>query len=246
MSETPTGSGFTARLLGRAEGQVTALRPQIANLFAAEGGNTAPLLERTEEMVTAPPPGPTAMVPETQHAQTRVSVEMADPVTLMPRQPSEPAHTQFVPLVAQASDQGEQVGSITTQSPPQPAPAQEPPAQFAASTETSAQPPRAEHSSDSLLAAVTQLLGPQFQTELASAAPQREDASPADRFAATAAQGTDPSAPASQQQPLQIHIGELVIAPEPREPQPEALAPAQWQPPLSLDAYRASRTRAQS
>jgi hypothetical protein len=50
------------------------------------------------------------------------------------------------------------------------------------------------------------------------------------------------SAP-TEQAKLQIHIGELVIAPEPRAPMREAPPPAAWEPPMSLAHYRASRSR---
>ena len=248
--------GFAARLLGRAEGQITALRPQIGNLFAAEGGDAAPLLERSAEVVSTPPPAPTGIVSATEQSQTRAGLEITEPALLMPRQASEPAQVSLVspaplaPLVPVAAvpapDRAERISAITDQTPEQPAPARTAHAEFAATTEPAPQPPRPERSSDSLLAAVTQLLGPQFQVEAESTAPRREVASPSDPFIASATQVNDPSAPASQQQPLQIHIGELVIAPESRAPQPEPPAAAQWQPPLSLDDYRASRTRAQS
>ena len=39
-----------------------------------------------------------------------------------------------------------------------------------------------------------------------------------------------------------IHIGEIVIAPEPRAASDTGPRPA-WQPPLSLSDYRASRAR---
>jgi hypothetical protein len=42
---------------------------------------------------------------------------------------------------------------------------------------------------------------------------------------------------------LTIHIGEIVIAPDPARPQGEMQLRDRWQPPLSLDDYRARRAR---
>jgi hypothetical protein len=110
-------------------------------------------------------------------------------------------------------------------------------------------PPRfEERRADSLSTAVLQLIGPPMAAAHAGVPtpePRRApDASatarPGDPGAPVPAQTMDAAAAGpTEQAPLQIHIGELVIAPEPRAPVRETA----WEPPLSLADYRASRSR---
>ena len=55
MSDGAPRQGLAARLLHRAEGRVTALRPQIASIFSADAAQEVPRLERTEEVAATPP-----------------------------------------------------------------------------------------------------------------------------------------------------------------------------------------------
>ena len=55
MSDAPAPGGLVARLLDRADGRVTALRPSVRPTFAAEQTRDEPFLETTEETPAAPP-----------------------------------------------------------------------------------------------------------------------------------------------------------------------------------------------
>ena len=113
-----------------------------------------------------------------------------------------------------------------------------------------AQFPRAFDHGAELQAAIAQLLGDR-PGESASRSEQCDAPSRADREPS----GGRPNpripddgarterAEKQQQAPLNIHIGEIVIAPDPARPRAETPARDQWQPPLSLDEYRAQRTR---
>lgn len=246
MSEGASPGGFAARLLGRADGRFNALRPQIANTFAAEGSDGAPLLERSEEIAVQ---APRAAEPAPPSARTRPAEphESVQDLQLMPAAVDPPELAPVAPAAARAEA-----------SPPAPhmVPKADEVSEHAAITTTEVvtretvieQPSRVQPSQlgprgDSLLSVVTQLLGPQLDE--ASARPGHEETASADPFRPAAPQAVDATAAPSPQQPLQIHIGELVIAPEPRALEPAAAPVPQWQPPLSLDAYRASRSRAQ-
>jgi hypothetical protein len=114
-------------------------------------------------------------------------------------------------------------------------------------------PPRSElRRADSLSSAVMQLLGPQpGENSFGAPAPEPQ---PAPGGIETSRFGTpvtpeptwgvnSPDAGPADQAPLQIHIGELVIAPEQRAPVREEAPRKVWEPPLSLADYRASRSR---
>ena len=91
---------------------------------------------------------------------------------------------------------------------------------------------------DSLSAAIAQLLAPEGHATPEPAA--RSPALPAtDMGEPTLAGGAEPAARGG----LTIHIGEVVIAPEPRAPQREKAQGPAWQPPLSLAEYRETRAR---
>lgn len=255
MSDGASPGGFTARLLGRADGQFNALRPQIANTFAAEGGGGAPLLERSEETVVEAPhaaePGRPAA--STSPAEQRQTVETP---RLMPAVNEQPEALTVAPVRADAPHPA-QPATVTFRQNPEHTMAStaevvggiaavEPLAQVQTRTQvqTQTQAPPVTPRGGSLLAVVSQLLGPQLLEASVPGAPA--EPATADPFNPSPAKISEAPAGASPQQPLQIHIGELVIAPEPRAPEPAAMPTPQWQPPLSLDAYRASRSRAQS
>lgn len=248
MSKSAPDQGFAARLLSRAEGRVCALRPKLNNTFGAETAHAGPLLELSEEVAAAP----STSAPEAPSALHRSVMdpasESATPLHLMPGErpevralqgASEPQLLSPDTVVAAPPPSVDRTATAASQSP-----AEMPPSRVDRSLRFE------ERRSDTLLAAVTQLLGPQSAAD--AAAPSAEPRGWPDRFAAdnpAAAFDRDWGSGApistSEQPPLQIHIGELVIAPEPRAPQHEAAAPAAWAPPLSLADYRASRTRAQ-
>ena len=258
MTEAPVSpGGFTARLLDRAEGRVSALRPGIAPVFAAEQARAAPVLARSEEMPT---------VPAAQAAQRDARAEL-------PRSPVATAgsHAPEIRLMPNSSERAES-RQIAEPQPdtegepaalqPDPAQAHEPAAQLRIATESllgePSDPDRLRPTplrpkrGDSLSAAVMQLLG-ESGSGTADAGPAiagtfppephrgvRESLPTEREPGASAAQlPIDPvAAPA-----LTIHIGEIVVAPEPGPASPAAPSPPPWQPPLSLSEYRARRAQ---
>lgn len=67
---------------------------------------------------------------------------------------------------------------------------------------------------------------------------------PSDRPAVPAIPAPMPgSARAASEPGLTIHIGEIVVAPEPRTAGRKATPRPAWQPPMSLAEYRATRAR---
>lgn len=252
MSDGAPRQGLAARLLHRAEGRVTALRPQIASIFSADAAQEVPRLERTEE-VAATPPASLGHAPDLPAAAAPPQYRPGPGVfRLMPGVPQQVPPAILRPDAAQpASDSEiEADGRAPTDSP---LPAAAARAAASVSLERGKRPPRfEERRADSLSAAVMQLLGPQVAGPHPGAPtpnpPPAPDALATAGFAvpvATVPAATMDSAAAasSEQAALQIHIGELVIAPEPRAPVHEAAPRAAWQPPLSLADYRASRSR---
>jgi hypothetical protein len=252
MSDGAPRQGLAARLLHRAEGRVTALRPQIASTFSADAAQEAPRLERTEEVAATPPVSP-RHAPDLPAAaappQSRAGPEL---FRLMP---GEPPHVQ--PAISRpdtarpASDpEIEADGRAPTDSA---LPAAAARAAASLSLKRGKRAPRfEERRADSLSAAVMQLLGPQVAGTYPGA-PTPEPPPTPDAFATTgfavpvatvpAATMESAAAAPTEQAALQIHIGELVIAPAPRAPVHEAAPRAAWEPPLSLADYRASRSR---
>ena len=258
MSEAPAPTGgFAARLLDRAEGRVTALRPGIAPVFAAEQARAAPVLERSED-------APTALADQAEQGEARAELPRSPAATagspapefrLMPVS-SERAESRQV-AEPQPDTEGEPAALR-----PDPAQANQPAAPHLIAAESLAGDPTGPRRlrpaplrpkrGGSLSAAVMQLLGESSSgTEEAGPAnaspfppePQRGrgEALHAERESgASAAQASsDPSsAPA-----LTIHIGEIVVAPEPGAAAPIAPSPPPWQPPLSLSEYRARRAQ---
>lgn len=243
MSDSAARPGLAARLISSAQGGVTALRPQLANRFAAEGGGDPPLLERTEQVAASAPAAP----PRAENAPRALATKRATaedpPFRLMPAEPAL-AQADADPAALPSDGQIEAGPVAATGSPPAPS---------SASPDNLAPPPiptppvRGEPRGDSLSAAVIQLLGTQSAAgeTVAPAPPLRSDELATSRFAepaATAPAATTRGGP-GEQPPLQIHIGEIVIAPEPPAPLRERAPSPAWQPPLSLADYRASRAR---
>lgn len=252
MSEGAPRRGLAARLLRRAECHVTALRPQIASAYSADAAQEAPLLERTQEIAATPPASPRHAPNLPAAAAPPESRPEPEPFRLMP------GETPHVPPANPRPD-----AAWTTSDPEVEAEAWVPTdSRFpAAAARAAPWPPLPrverplrfeERRADSLSTAVMQLLGPQM-AETSPGAPTPEPRPALDAFATTglavpvapvpAATMDAAAAAPAEQAPLQIHIGELVIAPELRAPVREAAPRAAWEPPLSLADYRASRSR---
>ena len=258
MSEAPAPiGGFTARLLDRAEGRVTALRPGIPPVFAAEQARAAPVLERSEEVPTEP---------EAQAARHEGRAEL--PRSLAAADGSHAPEFRLMPVAAErveprqiAEPQPDAEGEPALFR-PSPAQANEPAAPLRIATESHPgvssgsgrlrSTPLRSKRGDSLSAAVMQLLG-ESSSGTAEAGPAfagtfspepqcvSSEGFPTEREpgASAAHVAVDPaSAPA-----LTIHIGEIVVAPEPGSAAHSAPSPPPWQPPLSLSEYRARRAQ---
>jgi hypothetical protein len=250
MSDGAPGPGLAARLLRRAEGRVTALRPQIASTFSADAAQEAPRLEQTGEIAATPPATP-RHAPDMPAAapppQSRTGPEL---FRLMPGEPPHVPPAISRPDTAQPASDIDADAQVPTDSG---LPGTAARAAASPSLERGKRPPRfEERRADSLSAAVTQLLGPQVAWTYPGA-PMPDPPPAPDAFATTGLAGPVATVPAAtmdsaaaaptEQGALQIHIGELVIAPEPRAPVHEAAPRAAWEPPLSLADYRASRSR---
>ena len=103
------------------------------------------------------------------------------------------------------------------------------------------------HRSDNLTAAVMRLLDPSAagadEPGPPRLAPQAERPARLEaRESVGAGRPADPTPSDASPAGVTIHIGEIVIAPEPRAASDTGPRPA-WQPPLSLSDYRASRAR---
>lgn len=252
----PTG-GFAARLLDRAEGRVTALRPGIAPVYAAEQARAAPVLERNETVPTAPADQAAQREARTELPRSPVATEgsPAPEFRLMPVSSEKVESRQIAE--PQPDAEGEPAALQ-----PDPAQANQPAAPHPIAAESFAGEPSGPgrlrpaplrpKRGDSLSAAVMQLLGENGNGTAEAGAtiagtfppePQRgigESVHAERQPGANAAQVTaDPaSAPA-----LTIHIGEIVVAPEPGSASQSAPSPPPWQPPLSLSEYRARRAQ---
>lgn len=253
MSAQAPTTGLAARLLARADGQVSALRPQVAATFAAAPDATAPIIERTEEIAVGPAPSPPRPHDPVRKDAPRPPAD-PEPLRLMPDARIELPLPRAVPAsVAEAADDPVAATGDARLADPQPFAGRQPGAPPA---EQTPQPPRdfpgarpGERAADSLSAAVLQLLGPAAAAAPPAAASLDRPAPPATAWPGRPDTQSDAplpaaAAPTGGPPPLHIHIGELVIAPEPRAPQREAATPAPWTPPLSLAEYRASRERA--
>jgi hypothetical protein len=268
MSDGAHRQGFATRLLHCAQGRVTALRPQIASAFYADPAQEVPLIERIGEIAATPQASPhqspsrpiEAEPPRSPHQPPSRPAEAApprsrpepEPFRLVPDEqpPVRSAHLRPDPARAESDPEVEANARVPADPPlpgadPRPVASQrrprvEPPLRFE------------ERRADSLSAAVAQLLGPTV-AETSPGAPTPDPRPAADPFATTAfafpvvpVQAATMDMPAvgpTEPAPLQIHIGELVIAPEPRPPVHETGPRAAWEPPLSLADYRASRSR---
>ena len=255
MSETPalTG-GFAARLLNRAEGQVIALRPGIAPVFAAEQARAAPVLEPSEDVLTAPMAQPAARA-ELPRSSAATDSASAPEFRLMPV-----VAKSIAPRQIAKPQPGANAEPATFQ--PAPAQANEPAAPHAIAGESLSGEPSAAgrlrpaplrpKRGDSLSAAVLQLLGE------GTGGPAAASAVNAGRFPPERHHGLDAALPTTLEPgasaarvtadpaaapALTIHIGEIVVAPEPGPSAHSAQSPPPWQPPLSLSEYRARRAQ---
>ncbi|MCW4460946.1 hypothetical protein OK349_04450 [Sphingomonas sp. BT-65] len=251
MSGARPSAGLAARLLDRADGGVSTLRPSIAQTFAAEQARGAPVLERTEEVAAPPPVSP-------QRRDASAPVVSAAPTASPALQRLMPPLAPLAPLVAtQASEAAIEPSSSALPAAAAPAAPQDPIAQAHAGAASSpvllpphgvqrAQPhPR---QTDSLSAAVMQLLAPDYVPPAAApgttSPPVREDVQMrSDRPAVPAVSAPMPASARAPEPGLTIHIGEIVVAPEPRPAAREPAPRPVWQPPLSLAEYRATRAR---
>lgn len=258
MSEAPAPTGgFAARLLDRAEGRVTALRPGIPPVFAAEQARAEPVLERSDAVLAAPAASATQREGRAELPRAPVAAEgsHAPEFRLMPTSAERVEPRQFAQPQPDA-------GSEQAVFQPNPAQANKPPSPLRIATgslpgEPSSHgrlrpaSPRSKRG-DSLSAAVMQLLGESsIGTAEAGPAivgtfppePQRgpRESRPTEREpGANAAPVTVDTATAPA---LTIHIGEIVVAPEPGPASHFAPSPPPWQPPLSLSEYRARRAQ---
>ncbi len=239
MSEAAPRQGLAARLLRSAEGRVTALRPQIPASSWANAAKDTPLLERTGETQASAPAAPrrSADQPAPETAPRKALAE-PEPLRLMLSEPPPLAANLDSDAEPRASNRPVRANPAMAKDSLVPAPAQR----------------AEERRADSLSSALMQLLGPdaaetagapeaqpQRRAPVAAGPPVSTASAPAET--ASACLDAGPRA-APDPAPLQIHIGELIIAPDPRPPLHQA-APAAWEPPLSLADYRASRGREQ-
>ena len=258
MSEerAPTG-GFAARLLDRAEGRVTALRPGIAPVFAAEQARAAPVLERSETVPTAPADQAAQREARAELPRSPVATE-GSPAPEFRLMPVSSERAESRQIAEPQPDAGGEPAALQ----PDPAQASQPAAPHPIAAESLAGEPSGPgrlrpaplrpKRGDSLSAAVMQLLGESgIGTAAAALAntgtfppePHRglgEVLPSAREPGSSAAQVTgDPAAAPA----LTIHIGEIVVAPESGPVSPSAPSPPPWQPPLSLSEYRARRAK---
>lgn len=251
MNDARPSAGLAARLLDRADGGVSALRPRIAQTFAPEQSRAAPLLERTEEVAASPPATPRRNTPAAPAPVATAPDASAPQERLMP--PPAPPASRAAAQADEAAVEPPPGAPLPTSAPSAPA---SPIAQPSAGPAIPVRPsPRDTHraqphprQADSLSAAVMQLLAPDPAAPVApreaTLAPVRDNAPVGrERSAIPTVSAPVPiPAHAAAEPGLTIHIGEIVVAPEPRPARETASRPV-WQPPLSLAEYRATRAR---
>lgn len=247
----PSPTGLAARLLDRADGGVSTLRPRIPQIFAAEQARAAPMLERTEEVAAAPPASsprrdapvaapPPAVATAAATVAQRLMPSLAAPAPQVAAGADDPAIDPHPATPAPTPTPDAPATPITW---PAPGPMSDPGSPPAARAQ-----PRPRQT-DSLSAAVMQLLAPDTMAPAAAreAEPDRSRDRAQVQSNRPAVLAVSAQAPASERAPtepgLTIHIGEIVVAPEPRPAAREAAPRPAWQPPLSLAEYRATRTR---
>lgn len=266
MSERPHTSGeFAARLLSRAEGQLSALRPGIAPVFFAEQARAAVPDDWTAE-VTVSEHETTATRQPTSVA-FHVETPAPPPRSTAYRVVADPGHKPvFDPAPLQTTERsvgpqaaGPELPVPTTFARPDRRPdaerGVEPASVSLGMPRTVTIPPRqsprpAAERGDTLSAAVMQLLG-DGHGSIATTAPvaatafppevTKQDSSVDRGFAETTSRESSVSADSPAERSLTIHIGEIVVAAEPAAA-PRA-APQPWQPPLALSEYRARRAQ---
>lgn len=259
-----SGAGFVEGLMARARGEVAALRSRAQPYFAPEPqGTEMPEIEAVTEATAAPrsevrveQPGP---APAEAHSVS--SPERASAPAVAPAPPAPAPREHLMPLQTAPPAAGrEAVGGpgLPVAPPPVPAavvppaeardpgpdPAREPPPAPApvATAPPPPEPERREVTVD-LARALARLL-PEADAPEASAARLMP---PEPVVPPPAAVPAPPAAPQPERaQPVTIHIGEIVIAPDP-PPQaatpPRPAARPRWEPQLSLAEYREQRRR---
>lgn len=256
--------GFADRLLGRARGDATPLRPKLSPFYAPMAETSAPLLDdpvQTDAPVVArietlpdrvPPPADAApeaplRQPAIDHRSAPSRPTTTKPAPLMPDPPAQvPAGPPAAPVPRRATVPAQRAASERVAPPPAlPAnpviraadPVLSPPQPTPALTPRPARPQ--PDIAAALALALARLTGP--------------TPAPAERLMPPEALPAKAEAPAARNTPRQgepdpapvhIHIGEIVVAadPAPALPLPAPHRP-DWSPVLTLDAYRASRQR---
>lgn len=271
MTEARNGSADYARLMiARAQGEVAALRPEIAPYFGPEADQEPAQPETVETTPPAPPgfvsreedskePVPPALVvsrqPAPRHAEgapeaERRQASIAEPRLVSASPPQKPVHTPEHGLPA----------AVTGEPPPPPKPGErrkEAVSVEAAPPAARAIPqPRPDIAGEIARALARLQLAPEASERLMPPQPSREK--PAAVAQTRPPHDTPPEVEASDpwpngektvgsadMEPLHIHIGELVIAPDPAAAPPRRApaATAKWAPALSLDDYRTQRMR---
>jgi hypothetical protein len=254
--------GFADRLLGRARGEPTPLRPKLVPFYAPMPETPEPVLDEPVpsaapaatriEAPTGPLPPPAVAAPQAPRRREPVEpwselmpLTRAEPAPLMPAPPAPVVAGIPVATVPRRAEEPVQrtlaEGAAKPPVPPvgpvirvaDPAPA---PAQ----PTPALSPPAARSQPDiaaALALALARLTGP-------TAAPAERlmppEPPPVDAPASRNTPRHDGPGPA----PVHIHIGEIVVAADP-PPSPPPAAPRRpdWSPVLTLEAYRASRQR---
>ena len=251
MSDAPAPGGLVARLLDRADGRVTALRPSVRPTFAAEQTRDEPFLETTEETPAAPPAAsPVVTASPAERHEAAAPLPPAPASRLMPVAAAAEA-PQAAPVSAAAvAAPGEASAApprVEPSAPAADAPSDERPRAAEPRLVPVRSDPAGTHRSDNLTAAVMRLLDPSAagadEPGPPRLAPQAERPARLEaRESVGAGRPADPTPSDASPAGVTIHIGEIVIAPEPRAASDTGPRPA-WQPPLSLSDYRASRAR---
>ncbi|MEM7614626.1 MAG: hypothetical protein AAF245_06245 [Pseudomonadota bacterium] len=266
MSGAEQQPGFAATLLARAKGEVSDLRPKITPYFGSTEPSDA-LPEITEEIAVAPDGTPPA---QTQRAQPLTEPDQPAQQAPMPAEAvAEPV--QEAPLMpSDAVAPATPAPEIQAADPPPPGvmaaplmPVPEPPKlEVAAPTpiptpipnETPkpaepATPAALPDVAKQLAAALARLTSDPVEAQEQRLMPEAPQAEPPAPQQPTAAENpAAPQADDDRSQPLTIHIGEVIVAPDPPAPTPpQQRAPRpKWTPALTLDDYRTSRARGTS
>lgn len=241
------------RLLERAQGHVAALRPSLPPTFAAEQGHGEAPVRFAE---TSSAPGETAVEPLAGPAGAgpvapRRLVPFAkaqDPVAgrastaRLALVPQEAPEAGLIPPTEQASREppGLRAAAAAPSTGPVGPATLERPAIMEPRLVPGSHPAASPQDRSGLAAALRSLLDPSPSAAATPVAPIA-----AAEAGTSATEADSPAQPATQSAAsgVTVHIGEIVIAPEPRGRPPESAPRPAWQPPVSLADYRASRAR---